>query len=291
MKAIIFGEGGQDGRFLRLLLQEHGIDVLGIGRTSGELTGDIAISEFVQSVLKRHKPDYVFHLAAASATRHSLLFENHNTISTGTLNVLEAVKLHSPKARVFLSGSALQFKNVGDPINEDTPFEASSPYALARIHSAYAGRYYRSTFGLTVYYGYFFNHDSEFRTEAHVNQRIANAVKRIEAGSNEPLQIGDIEVQKEFNFAGDIVDAIWKIVNQEKAFEVVIGCGTAHSIKEWIEYCFTKIRRNWRDHVKVQNDYKAEYARLVSDPALLYSLGWAPKVSFEQLADRMLESK
>jgi GDPmannose 4,6-dehydratase len=218
------------------------------------------------------------------------LFSNHEAISTGTLNILESVKVHCPAAVVFLSGSAMQFKNEGLPINELTEFEASSPYSVARIQSVYAGRYYRKAFGLKVYTGYFFNHDSPLRTENHVNQKIVRAVQRIEKGSGEKLELGNIEVYKEFNFAGDVVNAVWELVNQQTVFEAVIGSGNAFSIKEWVKYCFEKANRNWEDFVVIKDAYIPEYQMLVSDPMLIKSLGWEPNTNFYQLADMMLEN-
>jgi len=194
------------------------------------------------------------------------------------------------KAKGFLSGSALQFRNYGLPINEQAEFQASSPYSFARIHSTYVGRYYRSTFGMAVYCGYFFNHDSPHRSERHVNQKIVSAVKRIESGSNEKLELGNIDVRKEFNYAGDIVEAIWMLVNQNDIFEVIIGCGRAYSIREWLEYCFQKINKDWKDYTVINPNYHAEYKVLVSNPAQLKALGWRPKVSFYELANMMLRS-
>ncbi len=288
MKAIIFGINGQDGYYLSQFLTLKSVEVVGISRSNGEFKGGVADFNLVESMIKHHQPDYIFHFAANSTTKHDTLFVNHQTISTGTLNILESVKLHSPACKVFLSGSAMQFKNEGRPIDESTPFEASSPYSVSRIQSVYAGRYYRSAFGLKVYMGYFFNHDSPLRAENHVNQKIAAAVKRISVGSNEKLYIGNINVRKEFNFAGDMVEAIWILVNQDKVFEAVIGSGVAYSIKEWMEYCFNKINRNWEDFVVEDKNFIAEYSILVSNPALIKSLGWQPKVDFFELADLMM---
>lgn len=290
MKAIIFGANGQDGVFLSKLLKEKNIDVFGVSRSTGDFRGDVADYVFVEALIKSHKPEYVFHFAANSTTRHEALFDNHQAISTGTLNILEAVRLHCPDAKVFLSGSAMQFQNKETPIDEQTPFEASSPYSIARIQSVYAGRYYRATFGMSIYCGYLFNHDSPLRTEQHVNQKVINTVKRIASGSNEKLELGNIDVKKEFNYAGDVVDAIWTLVNQDSVFEVTIGSGEAHSIKEWVEYCFKKLNRNWKDYVIVNPNYKPEYKILVSNPSLLRSLGWRPKLGFLQLADMMLQA-
>jgi GDPmannose 4,6-dehydratase len=290
MKAIIFGAGGQDGHYLAALLEGRGIQVIGISRSTGEPRGDVADYSFVSGLVSSSQPDYVFHLAANSSTRHDTIFENHETISTGTLNVLEAARLHCPGARLFIAGSAMQFLNSGEPISERTPFEASSPYAVARIQAVYAARYFRSRFGMRVYCGYLFNHDSPLRAEKHVNQMIVNAVRRIASGSTERLELGDLSVEKEFGFAGDVVEAIWQLVNQDTTFEVVIGTGRAHAIGEWVDYCFRAVGKDWRQHVTVKPGFQPEYKRLVSDNALLMSLGWRPKVGFEQLADMMLGS-
>lgn len=289
-RAIIFGANGQDGHYLKLLLKSHHIQVIEVSRSGAGIRGDIGIFPFVEEIIKNNQPKYIFHLAANSTTRHNALFNNHEAISTGTLNILESVKLYCPAALVFLSGSAMQFKNEGLPINELTEFEASSPYSIARIQSVYAGRYYRKAFGLKVYVGYFFNHDSPLRTENHVNQKIVRAVQRIEKGSAEKLELGNIEVHKEFNFAGDVVNAIWALVNQQVIFEAVIGSGDAFSIKEWVKYCFEKINRNWEDFVVIKDAYIPEYQMLVSDPVLIKRLGWEPNTNFYQLADMMLEN-
>ncbi len=290
MKALIFGVSGQDGFFLANLLKNNGIEVIGTSRSQGTYKGDVGDYEFSESLIKTYKPDFIFHLAANSSTRHDTLFENHQTICNGTLNILEAAKLHSPKSKIFLSGSAMQFENQGLPINEQTPFEASSPYSIARIQSVYAGRYYRKTLGLTVYIGYFFNHDSERRTERHVNQKVVSAVKRIANGSSELLELGNIDVKKEFNYAGDIAKAIWTLVNQNSTYEVIIGSGKAYSIRDWTDYCFKTINKNWEDYVTIQQGFTPEYKILVSNPAQLLALGWKPEVDFHQLADIMLNN-
>ncbi|AFV24573.1 NAD-dependent epimerase/dehydratase [Methanolobus psychrophilus R15] len=291
MKAIIFGINGQDGYYLTQLLTLNRVDVIGVSRSHGYIKGDVADYSFVESIIKHHQPDYVFHFAANSTTAHSALFDNHNAISTGTLNILECVRLHCPKTKVFLSGSAMQFKNEGVPIDEQTPFEANSAYSVARIQSVYAGRYYRSAFGLQVYVGYFFNHDSPLRSERHVNQKIVSAVKRIANGSSEKLKLGNIDVKKEFNYAGDVVEAVWILINQDTVFEAMIGSGIAHSIREWVEYCFKKVNKNWEEHVIINHEFVPEYEMLVSNSELIRSIGWKQKVDFYKLADMMMETQ
>ena len=288
MRAVIFGANGQDGYYLNELLQKQGIAVEKVSRSGDNIIGDVSDYSCVESIIKTTKPDYIFHLAANSTTRHEVLFENHNSISTGTFNILEAVKLNSPASKVFLSGSAVQFENNGTPIDENTPFAPLSPYAVSRIQSVYAGRYYRNVFGIKVYVGYFFNHDSPLRTERHVNQKIAYVAKRIALGKDEKFEIGNIDVKKEFNYAGDTVEAVWTLVKQSSVFEAVIGSGIAYSIKDWLDCCFGKVGKDWRDYVTFNKNFKPEYEILVSNPTLIKSLGWTSKVDIAQLADLML---
>jgi GDPmannose 4,6-dehydratase len=289
MTAIIWGANGQDGFYLKKILQDENIEVMTISRNGNHLNGDISNFEFVQEQIKTFCPDYVFHFAANSTTRHSALFDNHAAVSTGTINILEAIRKHAPACKIFLSGSAMQFKNDGLPINEVCEFDANSAYSVSRIHSVYAARYYRKAFNLKVYVGYFFNHDSPLRNEHHVNQKIAKAVLRIADGSNEKIELGNIAVKKEFGFAGDAVKAVWTLVNQEHTFETIIGTGKAYSIADWLDICFKTINRSWKENVILTDGFVAEYTMLVSDPSLINSLGWYPEVDIYSLARMMLK--
>lgn len=289
MKAIIFGAGGQDAYYLTRLLTENHVEVSGISRKGNFINGTVADYAFVENQLRLQQPTYIFHLAANSTTSHVALFENHETISTGTFNILEAARLYCPSAKIFLSGSAMQFKNRGLPINEQTEFHVSSPYSVARIQSVYAGRYFREKFGMKVYVGYFFNHDSPIRKELHVNQKIIKGIQRILKGDNNPIIVGNINVRKEFGFAGDAVKAIFKLVEQEAVFEAVIGTGVAHSIKDWIELCFEIAGINWKKHIVVENSFVPEYDILVSNPKLINSIGWKAETDISQLAEMMME--
>jgi GDPmannose 4,6-dehydratase len=279
MKALIFGAGGQDGYYLRRILDRESIETIGISRSDG----DVSNRGFVEDLIRGQRPDHIFHFAANSTTSHEALFDNHAAIATGSLNILEAVCRHSRDSKVFLSGSAMQFENEGTPIDENTPFAALSPYAVSRIASVYAARYYRSL-SIRVYVGYFFNHDSPLRRPSHINKKIALA-----ALNSEPLEIGDVTVKKEFNFAGDIMEAAWTLVNQDEVFETVIGSGKAHTIEEWLELCFGSVDKDWRDYVRIKKDFKAEYEVLVSNPALLNRLGWKPSVDIVGLSKLMMQ--
>ncbi|HTN07647.1 GDP-mannose 4,6-dehydratase [Agriterribacter sp.] len=287
-RVLIFGSNGQDGYYLNQLLSHSDIEVINVSRTNAAICGSVSDYNFVQKAIRENLPDYIFHFAARSSTKHEFLLENHETISTGTINILETVKLFCPASRVFISGSAMQFKNNDHPIDETTEFEASSPYSLARIHSVYAARYYSKAFGLKIYVGYFFNHDSPLRTEQHVSQKIVRAVQRIASGSTEKLILGNIEVQKEFNYAGDVVDAVWKLVNQDATSEAVIGSGKAYAIKDWLALCFSLKNLQWQKYVALQNNYVPEYRILVSNPGVIKGIGWEPKTDFYQLANMMM---
>jgi GDPmannose 4,6-dehydratase len=288
LKALIFGINGQDGYYLNNLLLDNNITVIGVSRSNKKyIQGDVADYTLVQELIRTEQPDYIFHLAANSTTRHDTIFENYTTITTGTLNILEAVYQHSPKSRVFIAGSGLQFVNNNAPITETDEFEARDGYSMARIQSVYTARYYRAK-GIKVYIGYFFNHDSPLRSDRHVNQKIALAAKRISINPEEKLSIGDVSVQKEFTYAGDIVNAIWVLINNNDIFETVIGSGKAFPISDWLSLCFSHYGLNWRDHVSIAPGFTPEYRVLVSDPHSLTTLGWQPTVSINELALMML---
>jgi len=287
MNALIFGVNGQDGHYLSAICKVRGITPIGVARTGAALHADVANFEQVKDLVRQYVPGYIYHIAASSTTRHDALFENHQTISTGTLNILESVRAHCPKAKVFLTGSGLQFVNTGKPIFETDPFEASSPYSVARIQSVYAGRYFRSL-GIKVYVGYLFHHESPLRKPNHISKMIALAAKRIASGSTETIELGDITVEKEWTFAGDVAQAIFTLVNQDSIFEATIGSGTTYSIRDWLDQCFSLIGKNWQDYIRILGGFVPEYKKLVSNPTTIRSLGWSPKVGFAELARIMM---
>jgi GDPmannose 4,6-dehydratase len=286
MTAIIWGASGQDGFYLKSLLEQEGVDVVSISRSQNFLKIDLTNYEDVCELIKKQKPNYLFHFAANSTAQHHAWKENHDTISTGTIHILEAIKEFMPECKVFLSGSGLQFLNNGQPISENDPFCANSIYSVSRIHTVYAARYYR-TLGLKIYVGYFFHHDSPLRSERHINKKIISTAKRISEGSDETLEIGDITVQKEFGFAGDIVSGVFRLVQQDAVFEAVIGTGVAYSIKEWIQICFSLYNLNWQEHVVERKNFIPDFKILVSNPSTMFSIGWKPTVTIDDLAKMM----
>ena len=289
MTAIIFGANGQDAFYLNKLLIKEKIQVHQVSRSGRFIKGNVGDYNFVETIIHKIQPTYIFHLAADSSISHKFLFSNHNSISNGTLHILESVKKHSPSSKVFLSGSAEQFLNKNNPIDENTPFHAKSSYASERIYSTYLARYYREAFQLKIFVGFFFHHDSPLRNENHLNQKIIQFVKRIKQKSvnNEKLFIGNKEIKKEFNFAGDIVAAVWLLVNQDIIFEVIIGSGEAFKIEKWLEISFLKVNEDWKNWIEVDNFFKVEYHTIVSNPNLLKSMGWMPKYDIYDLNELM----
>jgi GDPmannose 4,6-dehydratase len=203
--------------------------------------------------------------------------------------MMEAVKQFSPGARVFITGSGLQFVNTGKPIKETDAFDAGSAYSMSRIQSVYTARYYRSL-GISTYVGYLFHHESPLRKEHHLSKLIAEAAKRIMHGSDEKITIGDTSVKKEWAYAEDISEGIFSLVSQDKIYEATIGTGLIYSIEDWLDSCFKIAGKNWRDYTILQDhNFKAEYPVLVSDPSTMHSIGWTAKTSFEELAHIMMQ--
>jgi GDPmannose 4,6-dehydratase len=286
MKAIIFGANGQDGPYVAGACMARGFEPVGVDRNGAGMKADVAEYNAVTRLVTEHRPALIVHLAALSTTSHDALFENHAAISTGTLNILEAVYRARLDAKVFIAGSGVQFQNTGAPISEESPFAATSPYAVARIQSVYAARYFR-TLGVKTYVGYLFHHESPRRPSGHVSRDVVDAVARIANGAEELLDIGDLTIRKEWTFAGDVAEAILTLVSQDMHHEAVIGSGELHSIEEWVAQCFSLRGLDWRQYVRTIHGFKAEYPTLLSDPRRMYSLGWRPKVSFGALAAMM----
>lgn len=288
--AILFGANGQDGFYLRDLLLRQGFNVIGVSRSGDFLRTPITDLEAVRALIRETQPDVIFHLAANSTTRHDVWQENHETISTGTFVILEAVRLEKPNCKVFISGSGLQFENHDQPIRETDPFEARDPYSVSRIQSVYCARYYRRL-GVQAYVGYFFNHDSPRRSERHMAQKIAAFARQIKAGQPGVLEIGDMDVVKEWTFAGDVVQGIWTLVQQDQVMEANLGSGLGYSIRDWLDVCFAWVGKDWQPYIQLKPGFKPEYRQLVSDSSRIHQLGWKPTTSLADLARMMLETQ
>lgn len=287
MNALIFGANGQDGYYLSEACRKRRLEVIGISRSGPWLHGDVASPEFVGDLIRRHQPTIIFHLAAASTIRHHAIYENHATIGTGTINILESVKQWSPSSKVFITGSGLQFINKGQPISETDPFDHGSAYAAVRNYSVYLSRYFRNM-GVRTYVGYLFHHESPLRGATHICQKIAQTARRVADGNEATITLGDITVRKELTFAEDVAEGIMTLIEQDHLFEATIGSGRAYSIENWLDECFRLIDKDWRCYVRENKTFKADYPLLVSNPATINSLRWYATTKIGELAKIMV---
>jgi len=287
VKALIFGANGQDGHYLSAACKKRQIEVIGVSRSGPWIHADVACTENVEELIRNYQPELIFHLAAISTTRHEAIYENHAAIGTGTVNILESVRKWSAASKVFITGSGLQFVNIGRPISETDPFDHKSAYAAVRNYSVYLARYFRGL-GVRTYVGYLFHHESPLRTSQHLSRKIAETARRITEGSDEIIELGDISVKKEWTFAEDIAEGILTLVEQDRVFEAAIGSGQAYSIEDWLNECFKLINKDWRRYFRQTGGYKAEFQVLVSNPATINSLGWKAVTTIGELAKIMM---
>lgn len=287
-KAIIFGATGQDGRYLRDLLLEKGWEVAPFDADGEPALVDVADASAVDRWIRTHRPARIFHFAARSTTSLDAGTDNFRAIALGAWNILASAWKHVPRSRVLIAGSGLQFLNRGRPIREEDPFDPSSPYAVARIAAVQTARYFRRL-GLRAYVGYLFHHESPRRRPEQMSRRIAAAAAGKMRGS---LFIGDGRVRKEWAYAGDIVRGMWALISQTRVMEACIGTGKAYSIEDWVRACFAVHQGDWRKKIVMgRNGFVPEYRSLVSHPRRIFSLGWRPRVSLNQLARLMVEAE
>ncbi len=228
MKAIIFGAGGQDGFYLKNILEREGVEVIALTRKQC----DVGVQGYVAVQIATVKPDYIFHLAATSSTKHDFLRENQYAIVDGSLFIMDAVYAYCPKCKVFLAGSILQLSTVvGQVINQQSN---ASAYAAQRNASLAMAQYYRRL-GVEVYFGFLSHHDSPRRSDQHLAKRIASqAVVAVE--TSKPIHLKDPLDEKEWNFAGDMMEAVWAQVHSD-AYEAVLGSGRTDTIHQYAREC------------------------------------------------------
>jgi GDPmannose 4,6-dehydratase len=287
MTVLILGAGGQTAHYAAALYRARGGAVVTAGRSAGEVRLDVADGGRLARLVREVRPAAVLHLAARSTTRDEAALEHQATIVQGTANLLEAVGRHCPEARVFLAGSGLQFARGNGPIDEETPFAATSTYALARIQAVTAARFYRER-GLRVYVGYLFHHESPRRKADHVSVQVVRGVRALAAGRAERLVVGSLAVAKEWTFAGDVAAAIATLLDQDRIREAVIGSGEAHTIGAWAAACCRLAGLDGTDGIGEVPGFRPEYPRLVSRPDRIRGLGWRPRVGFLELARMMM---
>jgi GDPmannose 4,6-dehydratase len=291
-RAIIFGAGGQDGHFIREYLLSLGYQIFPFIYQGSKNSPAVDVADFnnVSRVIKEIKPNFVFHLAARSSTRHEFILENHRAIVDGTLTIMESVDRHAPDAKVFLASSGLIFRNLGRPLNENDEFITDTSYAMARLEALQIARYYRQR-GREVFVGFLFNHESPLRPPNSVARKIAGNVAEIHLGIQNSLIIGNANVIKEWMWAGDAVKAMFCLVNQNDVSEACIGDGIGRSIREYATACCEVVNLFIDDYLVEISGYEAEYPFLVSDPSRIKSLGWIPEVDMASLAMRMVKEE
>lgn len=310
MKALICGIGGQDGGYLARLLLEKGYEVVGTSRDAmvgsfGILESlgirqhvrivSAAINDFrsVLSTLDRQQPDEVYNLAGQTSV--GLSFEQPveamDSIAGGTLNLLEAIRFIDRPTRFYNAGSSECFGDTGDQAaTEETPFRPRSPYAVAKASAHWLVRNYREAYGLYACTGILFNHESPMRPERFVTQKIVRTAARIAAGSGETLRLGNIHIQRDWGWAPDYVEAMWRMLCQSAPDDYVIATGRTVSLEYFIAKVFANFTLDWKDHVEIDQGLYRPTDIVVNrgNPAKArQTLGWQHSADIDDVITQM----
>jgi len=319
-KALITGITGQDGSYLAELLLEKGYEVHGlIRRTSSFNTqridhiyqdphvngvrfflhyGDLADSVRMTKLLYELRPDEIYHLGAQSHVRVSFDIPEYTADVTGVgaVRILDAIRESGIGHAVRFyqaSSSELYGKAAQVPQTEETPFHPRSPYACAKIYAYWIARNYREAYEMHVSNGILFNHESPRRGPTFVTRKITMAAAKIKLGMQKELYLGNLDAKRDWGFAGDYVDAMWRIIQQDEPDDYVIATGEAHSVREFCQAAFALLDLDWREFVKYDPRYErpAEVELLIGDASKARRvLNWEPKVTFKELVKMMVES-
>ena len=309
--ALITGITGQDGSYLAELLLKKGYRVIGVARRSSTVTserikhildditvvqGDLQDQGSLLSLLEEHKPIEVYNLAAQSfvPTSWSQPALTGDVTAIGVTRLLEAIRFVDPKIRFYQASSSEMFGKVMEvPQRESTPFYPRSPYGVAKMYGHWITINYRESFNIFATSGILFNHESPRRGLEFVTRKITDAVARIKLGLAKELRLGNLESQRDWGFAGDYVEAMWLMLQQDHPDNYVIGTGETHPVREFCEIAFSHVGLDYKDYV-VQDErfYRpAEVDLLISDPSKARNaLKWEPSVSFNELVTMMVDS-
>ncbi len=318
--ALITGITGQDGSYLAELLLDKGYIVHGVVRRASSFNtdridhlyrdrhqddvrlflhyGDLADAAVLRRIIERTEPDEIYHLAAQSHVRVSFdqpLF-TADVAALGTLRLLEAVRdvAEGGRAiRLYNAGSSEMFGEAPAPQNERTPFHPKSPYGVSKAAAHWYAVNYREAYGLFVTNGILFNHESPRRGETFVTRKITRAVGRIHLGLQKRLYLGNLDARRDWGFAGDFVDAMWRMLQHDEPDDFVIATGQSHSIRDLLDEAFGCVDLDWRDHVVLDSRYlrPVEVDHLEGDASKAERvLGWRPQVSFSELVRMMVDS-
>ena len=309
--ALITGITGQDGSYLAELLLSKGYRVVGVARRSSTVTyeriehlldrmtlmqGDLHDQGSLLALLEEYQPEEVYNLAAQSfvPTSWNQPALTGDITALGVTRILEAIRFVSPRIRFYQASSSEMFGKVLEvPQTEATPFYPRSPYGVAKVYGHWITVNYRESFDMFAASGILFNHESPRRGLEFVTRKISDGVARIKLGLAKELRLGNLESQRDWGFAGDYVEAMWRMLQHDKPDSFVIGMGETHSVREFCEVAFGHADLDYKEFV-VQDErfYRpAEVDLLISDPSKARStLGWEPAVSFKELVTMMVDS-
>ncbi|MCS7011562.1 MAG: GDP-mannose 4,6-dehydratase [Anaerolineales bacterium] len=308
--ALITGITGQAGSYLAEFLLAKGYQVVGMVRRSSTVTyeriehikhdltlvqGDLHDQSSLVSILSNYQPDEVYNLAAQSfvATSWNQAVLTGEVTALGVVRLLEAIRMVNPKIRFYQASSSEMFGRAPAPQNETTPFHPRSPYAVAKVYGHWITVNYRESYGMFTVSGILFNHESPRRGIEFVTRKISDGVARIKLGLAKELLLGNLEARRDWGFAGEYVEAMWKMLQQETPEDFVIGTGVAHSVRDFCEAAFRYVGLNYLDYVRQDPRFMrpADVDLLVADCAKArQKLGWMPKVTFEELVAMMVEA-
>ena len=310
-RALITGITGQDGSYLAELLLEKGYEVFGLVRRSSTMNferiahlqgdvellyGDVTDYHSLVSAVKQSKPAELYNLAAQSFVHTSWTQPEltGQVTGLGVVRVLEAIRLVDPAIRFYQASSSEMFGMVREvPQKETTPFYPRSPYGFAKVYGHWATVNYRESYGIFGVSGILFNHESPRRGLEFVTRKITDAVARIKLGQLSELRLGNLDARRDWGFAGDYVDAMWRMLQEDEPSDYVIGTGEAHSVRDFLEAAFGCVDLDWHDYV-VQDPAllrPAEVEHLVADSSRARQrLGWEPQVDFRGLVRMMVEA-
>ena len=309
--ALITGITGQDGSYLAELLLAKGYRVVGIVRRSSTtpyeriahivdrlelVSADLLDQTSLVDAIAEAKPDEIYNLAAQSfvATSWTQPVLTGEFTALGVTRLLEAMKRAAPKARFYQASSSEQFGQVIEtPQRESTPFYPRSPYGVAKVYAHWITVNYRESFGLYAVSGILFNHESPRRGLEFVTRKITDAVARITLGMSDHVELGTLDARRDWGFAGDYVDAMWRMLQQSEPSDFVVGTGKTWSVRQLCEEAFSYKGLDYTKHVRHAPRYMrpAEVELLVADPSRAREvLGWEPKVGFPDLVRMMVDA-
>ena len=319
-RALITGITGQDGAYLTEFLLGKGYEIHGLVRRASLFNtdridhlyhdphlsganlvlhyGDLTDGTALRRVLETVDPDEVYNLGAQSHVKVSFEIPEYtaDVVALGTLRLLEALRDHiangGRKLRYYQAGSSEMFGAAPAPQNERTPFHPRSPYAVSKVAAHWYAVNYREAYGLFVCNGILFNHESPKRGETFVTRKITRAVGRIKEGLQEKLFLGNLEARRDWGFAGDYVEAMWLMLQQETPDDYVVATGKSHSVRDLVDAAFAELALDWKKYVEIDARYMrpTEVDMLQGDASKARErLGWTPRVGFNELVQRMVQ--